>query len=159
MAVAHSQNSRGECHDLVKHLTDVAELASQFADKFGASSLSYWLGLWHDIGKFYPTFQAYLKNPASARGPDHKGAGAILALKYVEPLSFLVAGHHHRNPIPRQINSERRPGWRNVGRQSNHNDATGGACKSKPLFLTSCNPELTQHSSGSLWAIPDTEYM
>lgn len=94
MAFAHSQNSRGVRHDLVTHLRDVAKLAAEFAAKFGASDLAYWAGLWHDLGKFHPTFQAYLANPVAARGPDHKGAGAILASKYAEPLAFLIAGHH-----------------------------------------------------------------
>jgi CRISPR-associated endonuclease/helicase Cas3 len=94
MALAHSRNSRGEKHDLATHLIDVAKLAAEFAAKFGASDLAYWAGLWHDLGKFHPAFQAYLANPVTARGPDHKGAGAVLASRYAEPLAFLVAGHH-----------------------------------------------------------------
>lgn len=94
MALAHSQNRFGQCHDLVKHLTDVANLASQFAAKFDASSLSYCVGLWHDAGKFHPAFQAYLNNPDNIRGPDHKGAGAVIAVKQAESLAFLIAGHH-----------------------------------------------------------------
>ncbi len=94
MAFAHSKNSRGERHDLVEHLTRVAQLAAKFAAKFGASDLAYWVGLWHDLGKFNPAFQVYLDDPVRERGPDHKGAGAVLALRHAEPLAFLIAGHH-----------------------------------------------------------------
>lgn len=94
MAFAHSQNSQGQWQDLIEHLANVASLASQFAAGFGASGLAHWTGLWHDAGKFHPAFQSYLTNPVTPRGPDHKAAGTLLALKHAEPLAFLVAGHH-----------------------------------------------------------------
>ena len=81
-------------HDLQEHLTKVAELAKIFASKFGAGEFGYWAGIWHDLGKLHPDFQAYLANPTPARGPDHKGAGSIVASQICEPLAFLVAGHH-----------------------------------------------------------------
>jgi CRISPR-associated endonuclease/helicase Cas3 len=62
MALAHSKNERGETHDLVTHLTQVAKLASGFAAKFGASELAHWVGLWHDIGRFHPAFQVHVKD-------------------------------------------------------------------------------------------------
>lgn len=94
MAFAHSKNSRGEMHDLQQHLTKVAELAETFASKFGAGQFGYWAGIWHDLGKLHPDFQAYLANPTPAKGPDHKGAGSVVATQVCEPLAFLVAGHH-----------------------------------------------------------------
>ena len=56
MAYAHSKNDTGKRHDLVQHLTDVAEQAREYAAKFGAGDLAYWAGLWHDLGKFNPDF-------------------------------------------------------------------------------------------------------
>lgn len=96
---AHSANSQGQRHRLIDHLKEVARLAKKFADKFGAGELAYWAGLWYDVGKFHPAFQEYLRKcqiePGKThRGPDHKGAGALLAQRYLEPLVFLVAGHH-----------------------------------------------------------------
>ncbi len=94
MAFAHSRNKRGEKHDLATHLKEVAEVAAQFAGKFDASTLGHWAGLWHDLGKFHPDFQAYLESPEARRGPDHKGAGAILAWQHLDSLCFLIKGHH-----------------------------------------------------------------
>lgn len=53
---AHSTNSQGQRHKLDDHLNKVAILAKKFADKFGAGELAYWVGLWHDVGKFRPAF-------------------------------------------------------------------------------------------------------
>jgi CRISPR-associated endonuclease/helicase Cas3 len=94
MAFAHSENSRGFKHGLATHLQQVAELASRFAAKFGAGDPGLWVGLWHDLGKFHPDFQAYLSAIAAHHGPDHKGAGAVQASKLWDALAFLVAGHH-----------------------------------------------------------------
>src|SRR5687768_1684544 len=94
MALAHSMNAAGTPHNLVEHLKAVAQLASCYAKKFGAAELGYWAGLWHDLGKFHPDFQAYLANPSARHGPDHSSAGMVLAEKSFPPLAFVVAGHH-----------------------------------------------------------------
>ncbi|HHT9106151.1 MAG TPA: CRISPR-associated helicase Cas3' [Candidatus Wujingus californicus] len=96
---AHSANSHGQRHRLSDHLKEVAALSKKFADKFGAGKLAYWVGLWHDLGKANPEFQEYLQRCINEpdrlhRGPDHKGAGAVLAYKHIEPLAFPVVGHH-----------------------------------------------------------------
>lgn len=98
--IAHTRNRLGNRQDLVDHLTLVADMAATFAMPFGADKLAWLAGMLHDIGKFNPAFQQYLldaeANPtARARGPDHKGAGALLAAQInAEALVFLVAGHH-----------------------------------------------------------------
>ena len=79
MAFAHSENARGVKHDLATHLETVANLTSKCAGKFEAQELGHWVGLWHDLGKFHPDFQAYLSAPAAPHGPDHKGAGSLMA--------------------------------------------------------------------------------
>jgi CRISPR-associated endonuclease/helicase Cas3 len=100
---AHSPNHNSVPHDLVDHLTSVAQKASQFAEKFGAADMAYWAGLWHDLGKFHPDFQAYLANPIAWRGPDHSSAGAILAERSFSPLAFLIAGHHGGLPALKEL--------------------------------------------------------
>ena len=99
--IAHTKNALGKYHPLNEHLHSVADTAAQFAASLGpeARQLAYYLGLWHDIGKYNPAFQQYLfdceVNPShKGKGPDHKAAGARLALKYLEPLAMLVQGHH-----------------------------------------------------------------
>jgi CRISPR-associated endonuclease/helicase Cas3 len=83
---------------VVTHLERVAELASQFAGKFGAADFGYWAGLWHDLGKFHPDFQVFIASPESRRGPDHSSAGAVHAVDGFDLLAFLVAGHHSGLP-------------------------------------------------------------
>jgi CRISPR-associated endonuclease/helicase Cas3 len=100
MAIAHSANHEGNRHDLVQHLRSVAETASRFADPLDAAALAYYAGLWHDLGKYHPDFQAYLarceeKPQARGHGPDHKAAGAHFAATHGNPLaSLLIQGHH-----------------------------------------------------------------
>jgi CRISPR-associated endonuclease/helicase Cas3 len=99
MICAHSRNLLGERHDLVAHLRAVAARATEFGAAFGSPDPAYWLGLWHDVGKFHADFQTYLDacdaHPAGrGRGPDHKAAGVLLALQWAPPLALLVQGHH-----------------------------------------------------------------
>ena len=100
MAFAHSVNAAGLRHDLIDHLRAVAESASAFAGLFDASALAYYAGLWHDLGKFHPDFQAYLRRceddpRAKGHGPDHKAAGAHFATGQGNPLAaLLIQGHH-----------------------------------------------------------------
>jgi CRISPR-associated endonuclease/helicase Cas3 len=89
---AHSANASGTWHELPKHLCDVADLAQHFADRFGAGEVGFWAGLWHDLGKFAPAFQDYLKNPGAGHGPDHSSAGAVFACQFWDGLAFLIAG-------------------------------------------------------------------
>jgi CRISPR-associated endonuclease/helicase Cas3 len=106
MVYAHSPNNEGRPHGLVEHLTYVAKMAAEFAGKFGAADFGYWAGLWHDLGKFHPDFQAYLMNPTARRGPDHSSAGSLLAGDCFPPIAFLVAGHH--GGLPSQIGLKER---------------------------------------------------
>src|SRR5579875_411941 len=94
---AHSMNRQGERQGLSDHLRAVADSAATFASAFGAAGLGQAAGSWHDLGKYHPRWQQYLLDAeAGSRrgGPDHKGAGTLLAADRCELLAFLIAGHH-----------------------------------------------------------------
>ncbi|MFW6097091.1 MAG: CRISPR-associated endonuclease Cas3'', partial [Chloroflexota bacterium] len=100
IAYAHSRNQQGERHPLVAHLEAVATMAAEFAEPLQAPDLAYTLGLWHDLGKFHPSFQEYLRDvdrPGNRRrrGPDHKAAGVRLAREQKLGLAQLVLQGHH----------------------------------------------------------------
>lgn len=88
---------------LPQHLHEVSELAGEFASRFGARELGLVAGLWHDLGKYAPEFQAYLR-ASHAGAPsvrvDHATAGALHAARAGAPkpsallLAYIIAGHH-----------------------------------------------------------------
>ena len=101
-------------HGLVEHLQQVAALASGFAQDWGADFAGL-AGLWHDLGKYRPGFQRYIRQTADAhiegrlpQGSDksHSAAGALHALRVFEQahgpdaarlarvLAYVIAGHH-----------------------------------------------------------------
>ncbi len=116
---------------LDNHLKRVAELTRSFADEFGAGDWGYKAGLWHDLGKAHPDFQAYLHrvrgldaseydDQSTGTHPNHSGAGAILAYEkwhniIGKTLAYLVAGHHAglpdwfggRDSLPYRLESEK----------------------------------------------------
>lgn len=95
------------------HLNKVAYWAGEFASRMfppgseEANTARHWgwlAGLWHDLGKFAPEWQRYLKSKADPHTGemsgkvDHSTAGAQHARENVEcfgtPLAYLLAGHH-----------------------------------------------------------------
>jgi CRISPR-associated endonuclease/helicase Cas3 len=97
--LAHSSNAQDVRHDLIIHLTEVARLAADFAETLSARELAYYAGLWHDVGKFREAFQQYLRDceadpQRKARGPDHKAAGAKLAVEHLGLAALVIQGHH-----------------------------------------------------------------
>lgn len=78
--VAHISEDGERVESVETHLRQVAQLASKFAEDFGAASWAYAAGIAHDIGKFSAAFQRrILRN-----GPkvDHSTAGAAELSKY-----------------------------------------------------------------------------
>lgn len=99
---AHTPNKENEWHDLLQHLSRVADLTGQFAGAFGEADWGYIIGILHDIGKSNPEFQSYLLAEAEgeyhSRVP-HAWGGAALAYVFRkqlpwEEIALTVAGHH-----------------------------------------------------------------
>jgi CRISPR-associated endonuclease/helicase Cas3 len=97
-----------EAHDLIAHLLGVAERAAGFAVSFNAAEWARLAGQWHDLGKFRPRFQHYIRAVSgfeadahiqgeAGRAP-HSTAGALLACDRFgvagRVLAYLIAGHH-----------------------------------------------------------------
>jgi len=97
------------------HLRGVAAHARSFAEPFGASALGSLGGLWHDLGKYAPDWQRFIREACGAdkpnaedahleddhprrKGPDHSAAGALHALASLGPvgpvLAQIIAAHH-----------------------------------------------------------------
>lgn len=100
-SIAHTKNPQGQRQDLEEHLRNVADAAERYSAAFGGETFARFAGLLHDIGKYDPAFQQYLldaeRNPGKhTRGPDHKGAGTVLAQAAGAGglLAFLINGHH-----------------------------------------------------------------
>lgn len=104
-----SEGSGGKPHDLRQHLLDTAKRAQTYADVFGAGNLAYLLGIWHDLGKYNPEFQQYLRDAQAAdekgeelgrKGPPHAVWGATLIqsmlAEHPQRTTFTlpVLGHH-----------------------------------------------------------------
>jgi len=106
--------AHGPDHALVDHLQAVAQRASTHVPETAAEWVRQ-AGLWHDLGKFRPGFQRYLRLDENAhiegrgvgqRDKSHSAAGALHALQSLtaqhgEPgrragwlLAHLIAAHH-----------------------------------------------------------------
>ncbi len=96
---AHSPNTAGQWHRLEEHLRGTAARAEAFARALGAPEAGRLLGLWHDLGKFNPEWQEYLRRAhagqaARGHGPPHASTGALLAMRHLGPLAMLIQAHH-----------------------------------------------------------------
>ena len=106
--------AHGPDHSLVEHLQAVAVLAAAHAPE-GTQAWAHLAGLWHDLGKFRPGFQRYVRSDENAhiegrgvgqRDKSHSAAGAVQALqmlktRFGEPgrragwaVAHLIAAHH-----------------------------------------------------------------
>lgn len=97
-----------EIHALPDHLEGAAQRAADFAAVFGSAEWARLAALWHDLGKYRPEFQRYIRKQsgydpeAHLEGAvgrvDHSTAGALLAVEkfgiHGRILAYLVAGHH-----------------------------------------------------------------
>ena len=95
--IAHTLES-GEVQALKEHLQHTADLAARFAAVFGCQAWAYDAGLYHDVGKYSPQFQKYIRGIYKGR-VDHSTAGLKLMAgkkRYAEALC--IGGHHSGLP-------------------------------------------------------------
>lgn len=78
---AHSAEDLPEkhWHKLSEHLEAAGALAAQYAGDFGSEEWGRLAGLWHDMGKYQPAFQARLRGEPVA--VDHAAFGAVHAFQ------------------------------------------------------------------------------
>ncbi|MFZ6750509.1 CRISPR-associated helicase Cas3' [Undibacterium sp. Ren11W] len=110
--IAHAAKDQNdiwrEPHLLDEHLRAVAQIAATQAGRFGGSEWAHLAGLWHDLGKYRPRFQHYIRTVSGfeadahikgeAGKAPHSTAGALLACeRFKKPgrvLAYLIASHH-----------------------------------------------------------------
>ena len=103
-------------HGLPEHLSAVSRLAADFAAPLTSTAWAGYAGIWHDLGKFRPGFQRYIRlshdpdahveGRVTDRQRTHSAAGALWAERHLlarqgpagkvaaRVLSYLIAGHH-----------------------------------------------------------------
>lgn len=81
---------------IIEHLQGTAELAGEFAGKFGKADWGYCCGLLHDIGKYSAEFQRKIHENLDIK-VDHSTAGAKICMNLgglYAIMSYCIAGHH-----------------------------------------------------------------
>ncbi len=106
---AHSLKGKpqSEWQPLEAHLAGTAARAAEMAAEFNCRGWGNIVGLWHDLGKYSPDFQSYIKtandDDAHVEGTkigrvDHSTAGAVYAIEKLgmvgRILAYQIAGHH-----------------------------------------------------------------
>ncbi len=103
--------SWSEPHLLKNHLQETAKKASEFADEFGNNDWAELAGFLHDLGKYHPDWQKYIRKETGyfdeeahiegyANRPNHSQAGAASIFekinnKRVAKILVYVIGCHH----------------------------------------------------------------
>lgn len=98
---ARISDSRGQL--LKNHLLEVANLMNERSkEKFRI--YAYYIGLWHDLGKYREEWQNYLINAIAGKNQErinHAGHGACVCEHPV--INGIIAGHHSSIKPPEQI--------------------------------------------------------
>ena len=97
-------------HSLKDHLEKTSKKAREFASVFGAGDWAETAAKWHDLGKYTPNWQKYIRKETGydldahietlGGKVNHSSAGAVLAFKKIKTpqiasiLAYPIAGHH-----------------------------------------------------------------
>lgn len=101
-------------HHIKQHLSQTAKLASLFAFDFGNCDWAELVGLLHDLGKYHPDWQKYIRKEtgydedAHIEGyegrPNHSATGAVYVFEkfknspMAKALAYIIGGHHSGLP-------------------------------------------------------------
>ncbi len=97
--IAHSENKQGKKHILSGHLKDVANLMENWTDKPEYKEIFKVTGLLHDLGKYQPAFQTYLREGGRRGSVPHASWGAAFSKKHSQfEAAFAIDGHHKGMP-------------------------------------------------------------
>lgn len=93
---AHINENTGQVQTVKQHCENVASMAENFVIQ-PFKTLAYDIGLYHDVGKYQPSFQRRIRN-ADIR-VDHSTSGAIASEDFQSNTAILIAeyciaGHH-----------------------------------------------------------------
>lgn len=109
---AHTVEGKGEeeWHLLAEHLRNTGVIASSFACNEKYTNIFKMAGYLHDLGKYQPAFQKYLKEGGRRGSVPHSawGAGYALILKYQE-IAFAIDGHHKGLPDKSEAQNDLAP--------------------------------------------------
>jgi CRISPR-associated endonuclease Cas3-HD len=103
--------SWSEPHLLKNHLQETAKKASEFANEFGNNDWAELAGLLHDLGKYHPDWQKYIRKETGyfdeeahiegyGNRPNHSQAGAAFIFEkfknspMAKVLAYIIGGHH-----------------------------------------------------------------
>jgi CRISPR-associated endonuclease/helicase Cas3 len=105
--IAHSQNQNGKFHLLRDHLSEVSLIMEQFAVREDFRQIYKISGLLHDIGKYQPAFQKYLREGGKRGSVPHASWGAALSAVYKQyEVAFTIDGHHKGIPDKGELKAD-----------------------------------------------------
>lgn len=97
--LAHSKNEDGLEHRLSAHLIAVADLMVGFTENSEYQKVFKVTGLLHDLGKYQPAFQTYLREGGRRGSVPHASWGAAIAAQNILiETAFAIDGHHKGLP-------------------------------------------------------------
>ena len=118
--IAHVTKDENGCwkepHKLIDHLNGTAQKASEYASEFKNADWGEYVGYLHDLGKYIPAWQDYLRRTSgyydeeahieNGVRPNHSSCGAINAINKLEKnyakaarlLTYVIGGHHSGLP-------------------------------------------------------------
>lgn len=87
-------------HDLAEHLAEVGRLAGHFAQHYG-TDWARLAGRWHDLGKYRPRFQHYIRQASGFEADAHirgEAGGTAFQSQRAKPRCIAARARDWGNP-------------------------------------------------------------